>query len=76
MIKMNAYCKKLSLKKNEIVPIIRHCATCHKEMGSNQMKTISFMNNNSLKGCLFFLAILVQSKLDYILAMRDFLCHE
>ena len=41
-------------------------------MGSNQMKTISFMNNNSLKGRLFFVAILIQSRLDYILAMRDF----
>ena len=36
------------------------------------MKTISFMNNNSLKGRLFFVAILIQSRLDYILAMRDF----
>ena len=26
MIKINAYWKKLILKKNEIVPIIRHCA--------------------------------------------------
>ena len=36
------------------------------------MKTISFMNNNSLKGRFFFLAILIQSRLDYILAMQDF----
>ena len=36
------------------------------------MKTISFMNNNSLKGRFFFLSILIQSRLDYILAMPDF----
>merc|ERR1711951_901 len=63
---------RLSTFPKPCITLSTEPSTLHKVMGSNQMKTISFMNNNSLKGRLFFVAILIQSRLDYILAMRDF----
>merc|ERR1711873_281176 len=66
---------RLSTFPKPFITLSTEPSMLHKEMGNNEMKTISFMNNNSLKGRFFFLAILIQSRLDYILAMRDFFCY-